>query len=374
GIRLMGFGHRVYKNYDPRARLVKKIADDVLERLGVNDSRLELAMELEEIALKDDYFVERKLYPNVDFYTGLIYKAIGFPTEMFTVLFAIGRLPGWIAQWEEMVHDPETKIGRPRQIYTGHAERPYQEMGERTGTSELRLAELQSEIEKRGGGLPARDATARARTRGASAPADQHHHVDHAVVGGTGHRPVRGRPSQRVLAVRIDDQRRRAGVGGQLRGGGGGCREAHAETAGPHGARELPHQLGTDLLGGDRRPDRIQGAHQVRSALSGQGRGEEPALGLVIPVGLRVAGALDLLGHVVDVRALVARDRLQHVVERVGGVDRVLDLLRTAPPLGGPLLEQAHRVAVAVVDVLQPRFLVRGRECDRRRARRQVPV
>ncbi len=150
GIRLMGFGHRVYKNYDPRARLVKKIADDVLERLGVNDSRLELAMKLEEIALKDDYFVERKLYPNVDFYTGLIYKAIGFPTEMFTVLFAIGRLPGWIAQWEEMVHDPETKIGRPRQIYTGHAERTYKEMGERTGTSELRLAELQSEIEKRG--------------------------------------------------------------------------------------------------------------------------------------------------------------------------------------------------------------------------------
>ncbi|ATG55291.1 citrate (Si)-synthase [Brachybacterium ginsengisoli] len=150
GIRLMGFGHRVYKNYDPRARLVKKIADDVLERLGVNDSRLELAMKLEEIALKDDYFVERRLYPNVDFYTGLIYKAIGFPTEMFTVLFAIGRLPGWIAQWEEMVHDPETKIGRPRQIYTGHAERPYKEMGERTGTSELHLAALQSDIAKRG--------------------------------------------------------------------------------------------------------------------------------------------------------------------------------------------------------------------------------
>ncbi|MDN5899908.1 MAG: citrate synthase [Brachybacterium sp.] len=150
GIRLMGFGHRVYKNYDPRARLVKKIADDVLERLGVHDSRLELAMKLEDIALKDDYFVERKLYPNVDFYTGLIYKAIGFPTEMFTVLFSIGRLPGWIAQWEEMVHDPETKIGRPRQIYTGHAERPYTEMGERTGTSELRLAELQSDIANRG--------------------------------------------------------------------------------------------------------------------------------------------------------------------------------------------------------------------------------
>ena len=150
GIRLMGFGHRVYKNYDPRARIVKKIADDVLERLGVHDERLELAMKLEEIALKDDYFVERKLYPNVDFYTGLIYKAIGFPTEMFTVLFAIGRLPGWIAQWEEMVHDPETKIGRPRQIYTGHAERPYKAMQERTGTSELRLAALQADLDKRG--------------------------------------------------------------------------------------------------------------------------------------------------------------------------------------------------------------------------------
>ncbi|WP_087483205.1 citrate synthase [Brachybacterium massiliense] len=150
GIRLMGFGHRVYKNYDPRARIVKKIADDVLERLGVHDERLELAMKLEEIALQDDYFVERKLYPNVDFYTGLIYKAIGFPTEMFTVLFAIGRLPGWIAQWEEMVHDPETKIGRPRQIYTGHAERPYKAMQERTGTSELRLAALQADLDKRG--------------------------------------------------------------------------------------------------------------------------------------------------------------------------------------------------------------------------------
>ncbi|QNN83189.1 citrate synthase [Brachybacterium sp. Z12] len=150
GIRLMGFGHRVYKNYDPRARLVKKIADDVLERLGVNDEKLELAMKLEEIALQDDYFVERKLYPNVDFYTGLIYKAIGFPTEMFTVLFAIGRLPGWIAQWQEMIHDPETKIGRPRQIYTGHAQRSYKAMEDRTGTSELRLAELKADIDKRG--------------------------------------------------------------------------------------------------------------------------------------------------------------------------------------------------------------------------------
>ena len=148
GIRLMGFGHRVYKNYDPRARIVKKIADDVLERLGVQDERLELAMKLEEIALKDDYFVERKLYPNVDFYTGIIYKAIGFPTEMFTVLFAIGRLPGWIAQWQEMIHDPETKIGRPRQIYTGEAERPYTAMQDRTGTSELRLAELKAEKDK----------------------------------------------------------------------------------------------------------------------------------------------------------------------------------------------------------------------------------
>jgi citrate synthase len=125
GVRLMGFGHRVYKNYDPRAAIIKKAADDILEKLGHNDPLLEIAKGLEEIALADDYFVERKLYPNVDFYTGLIYKAMGFESKMFTVLFAIGRLPGWIAQWREMMNDPETKIGRPRQIYTGAAERSY---------------------------------------------------------------------------------------------------------------------------------------------------------------------------------------------------------------------------------------------------------
>ncbi|GAA2162030.1 citrate synthase [Humibacillus xanthopallidus] len=125
GVRLMGFGHRVYKNYDPRAAIIKKAADDILEKLGHNDPLLEIAKGLEEIALADDYFVERKLYPNVDFYTGLIYKAMGFESKMFTVLFAIGRLPGWIAQWREMMNDPETKIGRPRQIYTGAPERNY---------------------------------------------------------------------------------------------------------------------------------------------------------------------------------------------------------------------------------------------------------
>ncbi|NHN55074.1 citrate synthase [Calidifontibacter sp. DB0510] len=125
GVKLMGFGHRVYKNYDPRATIVKKAADEVLKKMGVNDPKLDMAMRLEEIALKDDYFVSRKLYPNVDFYTGIIYKAMGFPTEMFTVLFAIGRLPGWIAQWREMMEDPATKIGRPRQIYIGETERNY---------------------------------------------------------------------------------------------------------------------------------------------------------------------------------------------------------------------------------------------------------
>ncbi|MDE9365796.1 citrate synthase [Luteipulveratus sp. YIM 133132] len=125
GVKLMGFGHRVYKNYDPRAAIVKETAHEVLQKMGVDDPQLEIAMRLEEIALKDDYFVERKLYPNVDFYTGLIYKAMGFPTEMFTVLFAIGRLPGWIAQWREMMEDPATKIGRPRQLYIGEAERSY---------------------------------------------------------------------------------------------------------------------------------------------------------------------------------------------------------------------------------------------------------
>ncbi|MCF8529856.1 MAG: citrate synthase [Candidatus Nanopelagicales bacterium] len=125
GVKLMGFGHRVYKNYDPRAAIVKKTAYQVLESLNVNDPLLDIAMRLESVALEDDYFVERKLYPNVDFYTGLIYKAMGFPTRMFTVLFALGRLPGWIAQWREMIEDPDTKIGRPRQVYNGEILRNY---------------------------------------------------------------------------------------------------------------------------------------------------------------------------------------------------------------------------------------------------------
>ncbi len=125
GVKLMGFGHRVYKNYDPRAKLVKESADEVLAELGVHDPLLDLAKELEEIALNDDYFKERRLYPNVDFYTGVIYKAMGFPTRMFTVLFAIGRLPGWLAHWREMQLDPQTKIGRPQQLYTGAARRDY---------------------------------------------------------------------------------------------------------------------------------------------------------------------------------------------------------------------------------------------------------
>ncbi|MDQ3761310.1 MAG: citrate synthase [Actinomycetota bacterium] len=125
GARLMGFGHRVYKHYDPRAKIVKKTADEILHRLGVNDPLLDIALTLEAKALADDYFIERKLYPNVDFYTGLIYRAMGFPTKMFTVLFALGRLPGWIAHWREMISDPATKICRPRQVYTGHSEQEY---------------------------------------------------------------------------------------------------------------------------------------------------------------------------------------------------------------------------------------------------------
>ena len=125
GVRLMGFGHRVYKNYDPRARIVKGTAEKILNKLGAGDERLEIAMRLEEKALNDDYFVERKLYPNVDFYTGLIYSAMGFPPRMFTPLFALGRLPGWIAQYREMIEDKETRIGRPRQVYVGQDLRRY---------------------------------------------------------------------------------------------------------------------------------------------------------------------------------------------------------------------------------------------------------
>jgi citrate synthase len=131
GVKLMGFGHRVYKNYDPRAAIVKRTADTILGKLGSSNELLDLAQQLEEIALKDDYFVSRKLYPNVDFYTGLIYQAMGFPIRMFTVLFALGRLPGWIAQWREMINDPATKIGRPRQLYTGATERAYVPLADR---------------------------------------------------------------------------------------------------------------------------------------------------------------------------------------------------------------------------------------------------
>ncbi|HYN93806.1 MAG TPA: citrate synthase [Pilimelia sp.] len=131
GVKLMGFGHRGYQNYDPRAKIIKQAAMDVLSRMQTPDPLLDIAMRLEEIALADDYFVSRKLYPNVDFYTGLIYKAMGFPTKMFTVLFALGRLPGWIAQWREMMADPTTKIGRPRQVYVGAPERAYVPVAER---------------------------------------------------------------------------------------------------------------------------------------------------------------------------------------------------------------------------------------------------
>ena len=130
-VRLMGFGHRVYKNFDPRARIIKRACDNVLAKLGINDPRLELAMRLEDVALKDDYFVERKLYPNVDFYSGIIMSALGLPAEMFTVIFAIGRLPGWIAHWREQRTAPGGRIDRPRQVYTGYTQRDYVPVGQR---------------------------------------------------------------------------------------------------------------------------------------------------------------------------------------------------------------------------------------------------
>lgn len=130
GVRLMGFGHRVYKNFDPRAKIIKKACDDILNKLGIKDPLLDIAMEMEQTALNDQYFVDRKLYPNVDFYSGIIYKALGFPTDMFTVLFALGRLPGWISQWKEMMADKQP-ISRPRQIYIGETPRPYVDIAKR---------------------------------------------------------------------------------------------------------------------------------------------------------------------------------------------------------------------------------------------------
>jgi citrate synthase len=131
GVRLMGFGHRVYKSYDPRAKILRTLADKLLPHLKVQDPLLDLAKHLEEIALKDPYFVDRNLYPNVDFYSGIIYRALGFPLDMFTVMFALGRIPGWIAHWKEMNEDPERKIGRPRQIYVGETARDYVPMARR---------------------------------------------------------------------------------------------------------------------------------------------------------------------------------------------------------------------------------------------------
>ncbi len=131
GFRLMGFGHRVYKNFDPRSRIIKKACDQVLNRLGIHDPMLDLAKKLEEAALKDDYFVSRKLYPNVDFYSGIILKALGIPTEQFTVIFALGRISGWLAHWKEMLEAPDFRIWRPRQIYTGPTQRPYVPLSER---------------------------------------------------------------------------------------------------------------------------------------------------------------------------------------------------------------------------------------------------
>jgi len=132
GFRLMGFGHRVYKNFDPRAKILKQKADEVLAELGIDDPLLEIAKNLEEVALEDDFFIERRLYPNVDFYSGIIYRAMGIPTEMFTVMFALGRLPGWIAQWKEMKEDPKGRINRPRQIYTGETARDFVPVDERS--------------------------------------------------------------------------------------------------------------------------------------------------------------------------------------------------------------------------------------------------
>jgi citrate synthase len=131
GFRLMGFGHRVYKNFDPRAQVMRQTCHEVLEALHIEDPLLDLAMELERIALEDPYFVEKKLYPNVDFYSGIILKAMGFPTSMFTVLFAVARTVGWISHWNEMIEDPSQKIGRPRQLYTGPTKRAYAPISDR---------------------------------------------------------------------------------------------------------------------------------------------------------------------------------------------------------------------------------------------------
>jgi citrate synthase len=167
--RLMGFGHRVYKNFDPRAKILKRAADKVLDELGTSDQLLEIAKQLEEVALTDEFFIERKLYPNVDFYSGIIYRAMGIPTEMFTVMFALGRLPGWIAQWREMRKDPKTKINRPRQIYVGATERDYVPIDERKPLEERTPEVVAAGCPARPPGRPARRPAAHSRGGATSA-------------------------------------------------------------------------------------------------------------------------------------------------------------------------------------------------------------
>ena len=314
GVKLMGFGHRVYKNYDPRAAIVKKTADEVLEKLGIQDPLLDIALQLEEVALTDDYFIERKLYPNVDFYTGLIYKAMGFPTKMFTVLFALGRLPGWIAQWREMIEDPETKIGRPRQVYTGrdraqvHRPRrplstggprrppPYDESGPppagEVGRSRAAARRSRATAEsgcdarwrqpagtggrhRRAGALPGPGALVPAAAPRAVAHGDRHG----AVVLGVGHGPRPGRPGAR----------------------GRGLRQGDRPPGGP--ARSSPSSALSSLttVAGGAVPGRVgEPAAEAAGGVAGQGRGEQPALLLVVGVGLGEGAALDLLGDLGD--------------------------------------------------------------------------
>ena len=317
GVKLMGFGHRVYKNYDPRAAIVKKTADELLEQARRATTRCSTSrMQLEEVALSDDYFIERKLYPNVDFYTGLIYKAMGFPTKMFTVLFALGRLPGWIAQWREMIEDPETKIGRPRQVYTGHTSAstsgstPAEHQGPRSRYT--RAAHLPQGVGRsRAAGAavgpspcddrraasaarPGRSAAGRqvGRHRGAGAlpgpgalvaaaapRAVAHGDRDGAVVLGVGHGPRAGRPGPagRGLPQRDRPPRDRA-------------------RSSPSSALSSL----TTVAGGPAPAGVGEPAAQTAGGLTGQGGGEQPSLLLVVGVRLGEGTALDLLGDLGD--------------------------------------------------------------------------
>ena len=333
GVRLMGFGHRVYKNYDPRAAIIKKAADEILEKLGQNDPLLDIAKGLEEIALADDYFVERRLYPNVDFYTGLIYKAMGFPSRRCSRCSSpSAACPGWIAQWREMMSDPETKIGRPRQIYTGAARAPLPEPSSADWAAPRGTARRQragGAVTRRSGGAETRSAGPRPRGGGclcaparSQCPAPQPRLIVTVVPAAPADHPSSPLPRSHArspIDTRVAPYCSARATAHWATAHACVCTGGHGQVALAGVADVTPICSARSLAtaAGSRSSSRVEPARESGGGVAGQGRGEDAALPLVVAVGLGVPALLDPLGDLRDVGRLVALELHQRVVEGV---------------------------------------------------------